>query len=86
VIKARLVAKGLNVDVLAAQGLAKLGAIVQERADADAAPTCPVGLQVKPRPSASVKAPEAREASPKPETKPAKPAKNDEPVDIDMGN
>jgi len=57
-IKARLTEKNVEgVDILAAAGTAKLGAIVQERADANAPPSCPASLQVKPRPAASLPAP-----------------------------
>jgi hypothetical protein len=76
-VKARLAERGLtNVDVLAAAGASKIGAVVQERADPGAA-ACPVSLQVKPRPSASLAAP--KPAEPKPAA-----SKNNDPVDIDM--
>jgi hypothetical protein len=58
-LKEYLGKKGVhNVDVLAAAGPPKIGAVVQERADASAA-YCPLELQVKPRPelSAPAKAP-----------------------------
>ncbi|HET9987767.1 MAG TPA: hypothetical protein VFQ65_04590, partial [Kofleriaceae bacterium] len=77
-IKARLAQRNVaTVEVLAAAGPAKLGAVVQERADANAPPVCPAGMQVKPRPSASL--PE------KPAATPVKPKQtNDEPVDIEI--
>jgi len=82
-IKARLAQRNvMNVEVLAGAGPAKLGAVVQERADPDAPPVCPAGMEVKPRPSASL--PAAKAPTPATPAKPAKP-KNDEPVDIDMG-
>jgi len=56
-IKARLAQKNVTgVEILAAAGTAKLGAVVQERAEANAPPTCPASAQVKPRPAASLPA------------------------------
>jgi len=47
-IKARLVVRGLaNIQVLAAAGAAKLGAVVQERAEPDTIPSCPSATPVK---------------------------------------
>ncbi|MDB4952830.1 MAG: Thrombospondin type 3 repeat protein [Myxococcales bacterium] len=54
-IKARLEKRGIKaVEVLAATGPSKIGALVQERADADSTPVCPAGLEAKPRPELSV--------------------------------
>ena len=65
-LKAYLEKKGVHdVDVLGAAGPAKIGAVVQERGDAAAA-ACPLEMQVKPRPEASVPA--------KPAATPAPPA------------
>jgi hypothetical protein len=86
-IKARLAQRGItNADVLAASGAAKIGAIVQERAEADAVPACPASLEAKPRPEKSLKTtvkPQTMPAAAKPDGKTE--PKNDEPVDIDMG-
>jgi len=50
-IKDRLAKAGVtNAEVLGAGGPAKIGGVVQERADDDAAPVCPAGKEVKPRP------------------------------------
>jgi hypothetical protein len=52
-IRDRLAKAGVtNVQVLGAQGPAKIGAVVQERAEGDqnAAPVCPAGREVKQRP------------------------------------
>jgi OmpA-OmpF porin, OOP family len=52
-IKARFTALGItNAEVIGAAGPAKIGGVVQERADPDQAPACPAGLEVKPRPEA----------------------------------
>ena len=51
-IKARLIVKGVPADafqVLGAAGAAKIGGVVQERAD-EVAPVCPAGREVKQRP------------------------------------
>jgi hypothetical protein len=103
-IKARLSAKGVaNVDVLAVAGAAKIGGVVQERAEADATPLCPAGMEVKPRPETvtpkatmgakpvgdaqPLKKPDAKTPD-KPDAKKPEPTKpkNDDDVDIDMGN
>ena len=56
-IKARLAQRNVTgVDILAAAGPAKLGAVVQERADANAPMVCPANLVAKPRPAASLPA------------------------------
>jgi hypothetical protein len=69
-IKARLDQKNVSgVEILAAAGPAKLGAIVQERAEANAPMVCPANLVAKPRPAASVP------AATVPATVPATPAK-----------
>jgi hypothetical protein len=68
-IKARLVAKGVSeagLQVVGAKGPAKIAGVVQERGEApadDAAPVCPAGLEVKPRPDAS---PPAANSTPAP--------------------
>ena len=65
-IKARLDKAGVpGVDVIAAAGPAKIGALVQERADASAPPVCPVGMEVHGRPEleAKPKAGQAGQAS-----------------------
>ena len=102
-IKARLEKRGVTgIEVLAATGSARIGAIVQERADGDATPVCPAALVVKPRPGVSLPsatvAPAAPTLAPTPTplqkkpaqaTKPAtKPAgkKPDEDVEIEIGN
>ena len=55
-IKARLDKWGVKgVDILAAAGPAKIGAIVQERADANAPFVCPAGMEVHGRPEAEAK-------------------------------
>ena len=97
-IKARLAQQGVvNVEVLAAAGPAKIGAVVQERAENEQVYLCPLAAQVKPRPD-TIKpkalmpgfkppAPQVSTPDPKPDdpSKTPKP-KNDDPVDIDMGN
>ncbi len=58
-IKARLSRRASPADaiqVLGAAGPAKIGGVVQERADGDAAPVCPAGREVKQRPEAAPKA------------------------------
>jgi OmpA-OmpF porin, OOP family len=58
-IKARLIVRGVpedRFDVLGAAGAAKIGGVVQERADPQAPPACPAGAQVTPRPEASLPA------------------------------
>ncbi|HVK84952.1 MAG TPA: transporter [Kofleriaceae bacterium] len=58
-IKARLTTKGVNaaiLNVVGAQGPAKIAGVVQERGeggDDTAAPVCPAGMEVKQRPEAS---------------------------------
>jgi len=71
-VKARLVAKGVAADrlsVLGAAGAAKIGGVVQERAET--APVCPSGRETKPRPEASI-AP--KPGTPIPDKKPDSPA------------
>ena len=90
-VKQRLIQRGViesTLQILGAAGPTRIGGIVQERADADAAPLCPTGREVKQRPEAAAKpdpnaakAPSPAPAPPK-STEPAKPA-NAEP-DIDM--
>jgi hypothetical protein len=91
-IKDRLAKAGVtNAEVLGAAGPAKIGGVVQERADETIAPVCPAGKEVKQRPELiepkatmqqrAVTAPPA--AEPKPQ--PAPPKKDDE-LEIDMGN
>ena len=56
-IKARLAQRNVTgVDILVAAGPPKLGAVVQERADANAPMVCPANLVAKPRPAASLPA------------------------------
>jgi len=84
-VKERLLKAGVaNVEVLGAAGPAKIGGVVQERADVEngAAPSCPAGREVKQRPdlvtpkgtmqSRSVETPPTVAPQPKPE--PAQPA------------
>ena len=75
-----LAKKGVtNIEVLAAAGPPKIGAVVQERRDANTPPVCPLEVQVKPRPEASVPAkPDAAKTEPA-KTEPAKtpPAKTE---------
>ncbi|MEO8702312.1 MAG: thrombospondin type 3 repeat-containing protein [Kofleriaceae bacterium] len=76
-IKARLVAKGVSADrieVIGAAGAAQIGGVVQERSAETAAPVCPAGKAVVPRPEASKPA----KPTDKPAAKPATPAKGDE--------
>jgi hypothetical protein len=81
-VKERLAKAGAtNVEVLGAAGPAKIGGVVQERADVDngAAPVCPAGRQVQPRPelvtpkaTMQQKAPEsAPTVAPQPKAAPA---------------
>jgi outer membrane protein OmpA-like peptidoglycan-associated protein len=56
-IKARLIARGVPADriqVIGAVGKAKIGGVVQERAEASPAASCTANLQVQPRPEASL--------------------------------
>ena len=91
-IKARLAQAGVgNADVLGAAGPAKIGGVVQERADDTIAPSCPAGKEVKQRPELitpkgqmqqrATVAPPAVE--PKKKEEPKKP---DDEVEIEMGN
>jgi hypothetical protein len=91
-IKARLAQAGVtNADVLGAAGPAKIGGVVQERAEEGQAPVCPASLEVKQRPDLvtpkatmqqkPTAAPPAVEPAKKPE-----PAKKDDELEIDMGN
>ncbi len=86
-VKQRLVQRGVigsTLQILGAAGPARIGGIVQERADADAPPLCPAGREVKPRPEASKPEPNAATPAPAP-TKPAAPAKPaDAEPDIDI--
>ncbi|MGE0548574.1 MAG: transporter [Kofleriaceae bacterium] len=71
-IKAWLVAKGLpaeRIEILAATGPTKVGAVVQERAGDDAKPMCPAG-EVKGRPEAEKPGTDAG-AAPPADAKPA---------------
>ncbi|HWU91260.1 MAG TPA: thrombospondin type 3 repeat-containing protein [Kofleriaceae bacterium] len=70
-VTARLVAKGVPADrihVLGAAGPAKIGGVVQERAEA-AEPVCPAGREVRERPEAAKPKP----AEPGPDARPAEP-------------
>jgi OOP family OmpA-OmpF porin len=65
-VQKKLTAAGVpNVEILAASGPAKIGGLVQERADTDATPVCPAGREVQPRPEASKPA-TAPQTSPQP--------------------
>ena len=85
-VKAKLVQRGLtNIDVLAAVGPAKFGGIVQERAEANALPIYPDSLRVKERAEKAAKTPPQKPVVSPPAAPPAA-KKNDDAVDIDMGN
>jgi outer membrane protein OmpA-like peptidoglycan-associated protein len=63
-IEARLVERGVpadRIETLAAQGAAKVGAVVQERVDPEqpAAFVCPAGMEVTPRAAPATTAPQA---------------------------
>ena len=79
-IKDRLIKAGVtNAEVLGAAGPAKIGGVVQERGDTQAAPVCPAGKEVKPRPETIE--PKALMSKPAPAAAPpaAEPKKADEP-------
>ena len=87
-VKARLIAKGVPEDhlqVVGAQGVPKIGGVVQERGD-DAVPVCPAGRETKQRPEA-IKAPDpkAPAATPgkAPEKKPEKKPEAEPEIEMD---
>jgi hypothetical protein len=91
-IKERLAKAGVtNVDVLGAAGPAKIGGVIQERAEETTAPVCPAGKEIQQRqdritPKATM---QQRATVAPPAAPPAKtdePAKKDDEVEIDMGN
>jgi OmpA-OmpF porin, OOP family len=98
-VQARLIAKGVqNVQVIGAAGAPKIGGLVQERGDANAAmvgAVCPASAQVKPRPDTitpkaimkdrPVESAPTVAPQPKPADKKPESKKNDD-TDIDMGN
>ena len=85
-VKAKLAQRGLtNVEVLAVTGPAKFGGVVQARANADAPPIYPEALRAKERPEKASKTPPKPPVVSPPAAPPAA-KKNDDPVDIDMGN
>jgi hypothetical protein len=84
-----------NVEVLGAAGPVKIGGVVQERAEADAAPVCPAGSEVQQRPDTITPKATMHQrttaASPAPAPQPApqpaaEPAKPDDGAEIEMGN
>jgi hypothetical protein len=83
-----------NAEVLGAAGPAKIGGVVQERAEEGAAPVCPAGTEVQPRPDTITpkatmqqrSTAAAPEPAPRPAPQPAEePAKADD-GEIEMGN
>jgi len=90
-IKERLAKAGVtNADVLGAAGPAKIGGVVQERAEDGVAPVCPAGKEVKPRPELVTPKATMKQRSgsvPPPAAEPkAEPAKKDDELEIEVGN
>ncbi len=94
-IKDELTKAGVaNVEVLGAAGAAKIGGVVQERADANAAPMCPAGKEVQQRqdritPKATMhRRTTAAPAAPPPAApaQPAQPATSDDELEIEVGD
>src|SRR5690606_23810542 len=95
-IKDELAKAGItHVEVLGAAGAAKIGGVVQERADANAAPVCPAGKEVQQRqdritPTATMHrrataAPAApAPAEPAQPAQPAEPASSDDELEIEV--
>src|SRR5688500_13232000 len=88
-IKERLIKAGVtNVEVLGAAGPAKIGGVVQERADEAAAPMCPAGKEVQQRqdlitPKATM---QQRATVAPPAAEPKAAPKQDDELEIEVGD